>query len=338
MTVEAADELVRRLRRVGLSNAAIRAAWPRWWSNEADSSPSARLELRFSIARNLGLEPASLFEGVGDPRFVWRGEARFKRLTVASEVERDAIASFGKALGSVLVAATPETRPALVGASASELRRSILASGDIPFVRLTDLLALCWGIGIPIAHLQVFPGEQKGMAAMTVLIADRPVVLLAKASKFPGQLAFYVAHEIGHVAMSHVPTGAVLVDMDEDTPARDSQDQEELDADAYALELLTGEQQPKVVSGTEHASGPELARIALEGAAELGIEPGTLALCFGYSTGRWRTAMRAMSRIYPEAKPLWKDINRLALNQLSVDRLPEDSREYLVAALGLRDS
>ena len=38
------------------------------------------------------------------------------------------------------------------------------------------------------------------------------------------------------------------------------------------------------------ASANELARVALSSAQELGIEPGTLALCFGYSTGQWAVA------------------------------------------------
>lgn len=334
MTAESADQLAQRLRRAGLSGAAIRAAWPRWWSQEADHSPSARLDLRFTLARNLGLEPHSLFEDAGEPRFVWRGEARFKRLTVESEVERDAIASFGKALGSLLVAATPEGSRQLADVSASEVRDSILASVDAPFVRLIDLLALCWASGIPVVQLRVFPAEHKHMAAMTVLVDERPVILLAKDSRFPGQLAFYLAHEIGHVAMRHLPQGAVLVDMEQDVPAWESDDDEERRADAYALELLTGEPSPKVVSGTRHANGPELARVSIAAATGLRIEPGTLALCFGYSTGRWTTAMSAMGRIYQGAQPLWREVNRLAEAQLLFDALPADSRDYLRAALG----
>jgi hypothetical protein len=99
--------------------------------------------------------------------------------------------------------------------------------------------------------------------------------------------------------------------------------------------MLTGEASPKVISGTGHASGPELARVALEAAADLQIEAGTLALCFGYSTGRWRTAMRAMNRIYSNAQPLWPGVNQLATRQLEIERLPNDSRDYLLTTLGL---
>ena len=335
MTPETADQLSRRLRSAGLSNTAIRAAWPTWWSKSAEASPSARLELRFTVARNLGLDPASLFDGAGTPRFVWRGEGRFKRLAVGSEVERDAITSFGKALSSIVVAAAAEPSASLEDAAANQLRRLILSTSDVPFVQLTDLLALCWGLAVPVVYLQLFPGDLKGMAAMTALIGDRPAVLLAQDSRFPGQLAFYLAHEIGHIALRHLSSDAVLVDMD-GRPTPTDNDAEERAADEYALQLLTGESKPVIRSLTGHASGDELARVAIESARELQIEPGTIALCFAYSTGRWATAMRALRRIYPEAVPLWPEVNRLAISQLSLDRIPESSREYLFAALGLR--
>jgi hypothetical protein len=174
------------------------------------------------------------------------------------------------------------------------------------------------------------------MAAMTVFVRDSPVILLSKDSKFPGQMAFYLAHEIGHIGLRHVGSGAVLVDMD-DTPAPDDADADEVAADAFALELLTGESRPTVLSATGHASGTELARVAILSATDLGIEPGTLALCFAYSTGHWGTAMGAMKHIYPDATPLWQTINQVAMTQLLLERLPDDSRQYLLAALGLRD-
>lgn len=75
-----ASALRRRLRQAGLSDPAINAAWPAWWSDAATVSRSARVELRFALARNLGLSPKSL---LGDRvEFVWKDEARFKHLLV----------------------------------------------------------------------------------------------------------------------------------------------------------------------------------------------------------------------------------------------------------------
>ncbi|MCI0613010.1 hypothetical protein L0244_08470, partial [bacterium] len=77
-----------------------------------------------------------------------------------------------------------------------------------------------------------------------------------------------------------------------------------------------------------------LAAAALAAAEQLKIEPGTLVLCFGYSTKRWKTCNAAMNYIYA-AKPAWFEINKIAQGQIAWDQIPGDSREYLAALLGL---
>src|SRR5262245_58890952 len=78
-----ANSLKWSLQKLGFSDTAIDAAWPEWWSVDADASASANAELRFSLARKLGLDPRSLIEN-DEPRFVWR-EAKYKHLTGENE-------------------------------------------------------------------------------------------------------------------------------------------------------------------------------------------------------------------------------------------------------------
>jgi hypothetical protein len=273
-----------------------------------------------------------------DPRFVWRSQARFKHLTTESDVERDAIGSFGKAVGTLLVAATPSESRSLADTTAAQLREAVLSPSGPKYVRLIDLLTAGWSAGVPIVYLRVFPWPRKRMAAMCVLVGNRAAILLAKDSIFPAQIAFYVAHEIGHLALGHLEPGAALVDMDQERPTFGDQDSEEGAADSYALELLTGSAQLTVVSGTGHASGPELARVALSASESVGIEPGTLALLFGYSSGRWPTVMNAMKRIYERSEPVWREINRIALSELRLERLTIEARDYLTTVLGLAET
>ena len=68
---------------------------------------------------------------------------------------------------------------------------------------------------------------------------------------------------------------------------------------------------------------------------ELGIEPGTLALCFGYSTKNWATANAAMKYIYAAPKPVWQEVNNIARDQLHLENITDDSREFLLTALGM---
>ncbi len=242
---ENASQLRLRLKKLGLSDPAVNAAWPRWWSDEADTSVSARVDLRFSLARKLGLDPRSLLDDEQQPRFVWRDEARFKHLSGEGDLERSAITSFGKALGSVLIAASPPPIP-ITGSTAQSLRSLILREKQ-PYIRLLDLLSLSWSVGIPVIHLRVFPWPQKRMAAMTVRVDDRCAILLGKDSMYPAQVAFYLAHELAHISLAHLASDPVIVDMEQAVPSLQDPDAEEGSADRFALELLTGDPQPVVL-------------------------------------------------------------------------------------------
>jgi hypothetical protein len=326
-----AGHLKQRLKQLGLSDAVIDSAWPEWWSESADPSPSARLELQFSLARKLGLDARSLIDEEGVPRFIWRDEARFKNLSGESESERAAIGSFGRALGSIIISATPMGQ-SNIPADALTIRNSILRSR--PFVGLIDLLILSWTTGIPVVHLRIFPLPRKRMAAMSVRVGDRLAILLGKDSMYPAQIAFYLAHEIGHIVLGHLAKETAIVDLESNRLAIGGGDPEEIEADRFALQVLTGRVDPRVLPTSGAYNAPALANAVLHSGPDVHIEPGTLALCFGYSTGNWAVVNSAMRFIYSSAKPVWAEVNRLAMRELSTEQVPSDSRPYLNSVLG----
>ena len=286
-----AERFRKRLKAVGLSDPAINAAWPDWWSDDADPSSSARLDLRFSVARKLGLDARSVLDEEGTPRFIWKDEARFKHLSGETDLERAAISSFGRSIGALLAAGSGRRAILAIGTSAATLRDAVLSSQ--PYVRLMDLLSLSWSAGIPVAHLRIFPAARKRMAAMAVAVGERRAVLLAKDSMYPPHIAFYLGHELAHIALKHVSADTAIVDMETDALSTGSADTEEAEADRFALELLTGRADLRLVPEGSY-NAPGLADVALRVSTELHIEPGTLALCFGYSTGNWAVANSAM--------------------------------------------
>ena len=114
-----------------------RSAWPSWWSKEAASSPSARAELRFALARRLGLEPKPLLgERV---EFVWNDEARFKHLSTEDAAQRAALTSFGMSVGRLLLRATSGVPIDILDAAG--LRDAILRGSR--FVDLNSIIATC---------------------------------------------------------------------------------------------------------------------------------------------------------------------------------------------------
>jgi len=328
--MESSAQLRQRLKNFGFSDSAIDAAWPVWWSDAADTSPSAQAELRFSIARKLGIASRSLLTE-DEPQFVWRGVARFKHLSGEGSTEQQVLTSFGVSLATMLTAAT-RPRLSIVGHSALELRSTIL--NRQPMVRLTDLMGLSWSAGIPIIHLRVFPSARKRMAAMAVRTGERYAILLAKDAQYPAPIAFYIAHELAHIILGHLDGTGAIVDMD--VPLTENiSDGEESAADRFALGLLTGSESPTVLALGARTNSINLANVALAAGPEMGIEPGTLALCFGYSTGAWAIVNAAMKRIYTVANPVWRAVNQVAATQLNMDDVSDDARTYLQAVLEL---
>lgn len=245
-------KLVGALKSAGLSDQAIRAAWPSWWNDDAAASRSGRAELRFALARKLGLSPKSLLgERV---EFVWKNDTRFKNLTAVEPDEQAALASFGVAVGRLLLRATPRGR-ALEGLEAGQIRRAILQSRQV--VDLLGLLSTCWGLGVPVIHLRIFPLHAKSMRAMVVGVDGRHAILLGRDSHYPAPLAFTLAHELGHAALGHAKGGEALVDIaDTDYETADSEEQ---GADRFGLTLLTGTPRPQVTTNIDNYSARSLA-------------------------------------------------------------------------------
>ncbi len=157
---------------------------------------------------------------------------------------------------------------------------------------------------------------------------------MGKDSKYPAQIAFYLAHEIAHVASGHLSRETAIVDLESAQLAIGGADEEENEADRFALELLTGRPEPRVLPASSAYNAPGLADAVLHSGRALKIEPGTLALCFGYSTGNWAVVNSAMRFIYGSAKPVWMEVNKLAMHELTFEQIPSDTLPYLNSVLG----
>lgn len=320
----AADEktLIRRLRDAGFSRAAIRAAWPSWWNEEAEATPSGRAELRFALARRLGLEPKPLLgERV---EFVWNDEARFKHLSTEDKTQRAALASFGMSVGRLLLRATPGDATPI--ADAEQLRDAMLRQSR--FVDLHALIGTCWALGVPVIHLRVFPLKAKSMHAMVVAVDGRHAVLVGRDASYPAPIAFTLAHELGHVMLGHLGEAPALVDLKDPALARDGDPQEE-EADRFALTLLTGSPEPDIRTNLDRFNAPTLAAAVLAAADQYAVEPGSLALCLAYQRQAWPVAMSALRFIYHRPMPAWREVNGIADRELHWDALGYEAAKYL---------
>lgn len=333
LTIFTDDFKKRLVQTTGLTESAIHTAWPNWWTDEAESSVSARNELKFSVARKLGLDPRSLADE-GSPRFIWDGSsAKYKNYTGDEGKELPAITSFGTSIARILTAACANSlHNSLTNYSALQIRESILKNA--PTVSLKELLSLAWGLAIPVIHLRTYPLSSKRMCAMAINVSDRHVILLAKDSQYPASIAFHLAHEIGHIALGHLDDSQALVDMDEYFSTDKVKDVEETAADKFALELLTGSEEPQIIAEGAKANSRSLAKECIRRSSEYGIEPGTLALCYGYFSSDWKAANGALSNIYAEKHDVWKVVNAVANKQLLWNEISDDNANYLKAIMG----
>lgn len=314
--------LIERLRRAGFSRAAIQAAWPSWWSDDASKTVSGRTELRFVLARKLGLDPAPLLgERV---EFLWDDEARFKHLSTQGTEQKAALTAFGMSIGRILLRATPG--PAIEPAEALALREAIMSLGQL--VDLGSLLSACWALRVPVIHLRVFPLEAKSMHAMVIGLEGRFAILLGRDAQYPAPVAFTLSHELGHIMRGHLGDAQALIDLEDPALARDADDQED-DADRYALTLLTGAPQPEITTNLASFNAPTLATAVLSAAAQYGIEPGTLALCVGHQRKMWPVAMASLRFIYSEKKPVWQEVNGIADGELDWEALSDEAADFL---------
>ena len=327
-----AQRIRRSLREAGLTATAIDAVWPQWWSEEAEGSASATAELRYSLSRRLGLAPSSLFDN--EPSFVWSDDTLFKNLGAATDSEAAILASFSVAVGRSAIAATTGADQSLVRRSAADLRATVLKFAR--WVGLRELRSLCWGIGIPLLYLEVFPLEQKRMHAATARVGDRHAILIGRHSSFPAQVAYYVAHEIGHIALGHSMDAAAVLDVDDPLRAVDA-DGDERAADRYALELLTGSADPQLEASVENFTAQSLADAVLQEGPAHGIDPGVLALCMGHRSGRWAQVFGALKRMGGEDPGVSGELNRLARAEFAWDAIPVDTQDFLDTVMGGRD-
>lgn len=328
-----AKKLKQTLRQSGLSSRVIDAAWPEWWSDDANTSPSAKAELCFAVARKLGLSPKSLFDERVE--FVWRDHARFKHVTAETTQERDALSSFGVSIGRLLISMT-RTEAQSPPIQADQLRRAILSGNE--YVDLMSLLSTCWAIGVPVIHLRVFPLQTKSMHAMVVRADGRYAILLGRDASYPAPVAFTLAHELGHLMLGHLAEGAAIVDLDDAGTSRDEADSEEVTADKYALSVLTGSEEPVIQPDTQEFGARRLAMAVLEAGPRARIEPGTLALCYAYQTNEWAKGISSLQFVYGAAKPVWKEVNGIAGTQLDWSAISDDTASYLQNVMGHEDA
>lgn len=321
------SKLYSRLSRVGLSRAFVRrTALPQWWDDSLAENPSGRAQMLLLLSRHLGLDLASLQADDAPVRLRVFGPCKYKKRANVTQDEL-ALARVVATRAAQLAASAVSIPFVGVPEDAGEIRRQILDAGK-SWVGLPESLEYCWSIGIPVLHLDHFPVTAKRPDGFAASVNGRPVIILCKKSKYSAWLLFVLAHELGHLALGHVPEGGALIDqgLHDDDP-----DSEERQANSFATELLTGSPDQRFVAAGRWLNAVDLAKEARAIGRQMMIDPGHVALNYAHSMGNsfYTVGNAALRHLEPHRDAVSTIRAKMAEN-LDWSLLPEDSCDFLM--------
>ncbi len=287
--------LYKRLSEVGFPEKFVRdKALPDWWDEEFETTPGAVVEAAAYVSRRLNLDITSLLEPSATPVFKQSCQAKFK--TKQGTTNQQLLVAYCMATRiAEMVAYACVQKYNLLPAESKLVRDEILKHQQL--VNLEGLLKLCWNYGIPVVHFDGFPLAQEvyKFNAMVAFFEERPVIVISLNQCSPTRLLFILAHVLGQIIKGHVNNYAIVYEEIE----IENVDIEEIEAKVFAVEILLGK--PDVASSTNYNfKGEQLA---------------------------------AYAQKISERDDITKTINHYALQYLDLDRLDEDSQDYLKLAL-----
>lgn len=299
----------------------IKSITPYWWDDSLIESSGASQQAVFSIARHLNLDLKSVIDS--------NSELKFKDVAccykkAGNKTANDLYVATGLVFSASRTIANITKKDYRLFSAPLSIREQILASGK-PWVDLASLVEYCWEHGVPVIFLPDLPVSKK-MDAVVQNVNGRPVISITKKHKHESALLFLLAHEMGHIFSGHLENGQMIID---ESINENDEDQQEIEANSFALALLTGSADTHFHSSGARLTGENLAIAAKLKGKERKIDPGHIALNWGYTTGNWAVANKSLNLLYPNAH--WEDdIKKIISNEINTIEAKEDELDYLL--------
>lgn len=301
---------------------------PSWWDDEAAASDAGFTEGLLHISRYLGLDFDSLRDQNAEVRLAATGVCKFKKHNSNIDDQKLLLVRAMAFRAASIVASTVKENSVAIPNDALAIRNSILESGS-PWVSLASLLDYCWSIGVPVLHIEQFPKGVHKPAGLATKVNNKPVIVLGKNTKFSGLQVFYLAHELAHLALGHVPENGLV--LDEKIDRSGSDDAEEQSADAFAVELLNGMKECCYVANGRWPNALSLANSARRVGEQQMVDPGHIVFNYAHSMGQsfYGVAVEASKLLNPNDDAT-KTIRERTIKNLDWSALPEDTSEFLM--------
>lgn len=316
--------LYRRLCDIGFNQHYVQEnLLPSWWDDEAASSPTGLYQAMALISKRTGLSLVNL----RSPEALLQlnsAACKFKKSVTTEESELKIAQSLSVQVAKL--AAGAMSKPVNLPDSAATVRRHILDQGK-RWVSLASLVSYCWSIGIPVIYIAAFPERVKVMHGLATVLDNRPVVVIGRRQERSAWFLFDLAHELGHIVCGHIENNHMLVD--EEIREGATNDKEEREADQFAIDLICGNSQGRIISSTRPYTPESLVAQAKQVGEQKQIDPGHIILNYAHSMDNaWAVAVAALNIFEPKRKGP-STINQCMLDNMDWSELSNDDEEFI---------
>lgn len=330
--MESADDrmnrLFRRLSAAGLAPEYVRRmAFPTWWSDDIADDDAGYERALGLIHRTLGLSIDELWNPTATVTCPPAGNIHFKHAKGVTEKDFEWARCVSVSAAGLALEATPPGDLQLP-TDPAEIRREILAQGH-PWVDLQNLLDYLWARGIPVLHIDEFPGKK--MAGLATKVFGRPAIVLSKRHALACLMLFDLSHEVGHITNGDLASDDVVLDESIEQGAEG--DPKENEATRSGLAILTGNRDTiykKPVRKFNPISVEDWARgvgVAHE------VSPGVVAQNWAFHSKNFAIGMAACQSLEPNLDPVIVIRQKMA-RELDLDNLSSEEAQFLLRVAG----
>lgn len=315
--------LYSKLQKIGYNPKYISSLLPDWWDEEIAQTPAGFQQASLIIGQTFGVRAETLWTEKEEPAFNLPKGIRFKHRENVAVDDLSIACAVARSLARIVLKAFPdEPRPNFY-LDASELRQQLLKGKQ--WISFKDVLSYCLGIGIPVIHLHHLPSKAKKMDGLAFEQSGRPVIVLTRKYQY-GYMLFDLAHELGHISLGHVTAESTVIDQKIDA---DAEDEDERAANRFALELLTGDPECKIVPTGRNLNANELASVVERFGKKHQIDPMHIALNYGKTQDRFPVANLAIKLVSNNTQSDQEILNTALIAALDLDELSDDENAFL---------
>ena len=280
-----------RLSQAGFKNEFVRPAiLPDWWDEACAKDSKLLPEIEIRVARFLGLPLSAIRDSETPLAPLWYSGAQLRRVR---DIELDRLAPAIHSaiqIAAAVARSVRDTMPEPIITPSDGLIWRAQIERDRLAVTLEDILNDLWRRGIPVVPLDILPSPSfQGIAC---IVEGRPVILLGHRHDEPGRVAFFVAHEAGHIATGDCIPDQPVVDGEEEII--DDSDMERI-ADRYASHVLVGDDEARLLHVEDYR---QLANDASELEGTSGTDASMIIFAWASRTRDYAWASMAVKALY----------------------------------------